>query len=368
MLAANSMKRQIAIIGQGYAGLSFAIALASKLKNIQVAVLSKEPAKDPFMASNAAQGLSTIKGLLEADDELFSLKMMAHRQFLDWIHNVETWSQISIPKILGVGEKFLNHNTFKEEQGRIYKNQFTGAFRVEKISTSNVFYEQRYPGDFWVDPDIYLKALKEAAINLGVQFKETSGVQTVSSTAEKAYFSDSDTNYEADQLMLACGYGLKDILLKTENEKATQELAGLIAASGHTVRLTSESKKRLALVKKLHAFAQYDENIFLGSTTEINGKNLNDFKTLWDQNRIPHCTSEVAAHFNTILSHDFQIQNTQIQKENLQFGVRVRTRKRHPWTGFIDRNHRIYINTAYYKSGLVLCPFIALKESLKFLE
>ncbi|MCX6119517.1 MAG: FAD-dependent oxidoreductase [Proteobacteria bacterium] len=160
----------LGVVGDGFAGLTSALKLA--MQGFRVSVLSRRD--DKLKASCSAQGVSTIKGLLEADQELFSLKMLGHQRFLTWLKTVEELSEIEVPCIKGVYENFLSKDLFSFEQHRAYKARFLGAFAVEEVKKNAIdafeksFYLQLYPEDFWIDPDVYLRALQLACARTGV--------------------------------------------------------------------------------------------------------------------------------------------------------------------------------------------------------
>ena len=116
----------IIIVGAGLAGLTTAVSLAMRGKQAGLIY----DLGDTRAATPACHGISTIKGILESDQDLFGLKLEGHRGFSDWLMGLESYLGVSRPKeawIEGVREGFAGRAEFTKDFGRIYRRDFIGA-------------------------------------------------------------------------------------------------------------------------------------------------------------------------------------------------------------------------------------------------
>lgn len=341
---------KVAVIGRGFAGLTTALVLARSACH-EVHVLG--PKTTPLTASTAAHGASTIKGLLEASQELFQLKMTGHISFLTWLAGVEKDSGLLVPKILGVVEPFWDRSDFRTQQARIYKNRFLGAFCHLDVTGNppvlgifnQSYYLSFYPRDFWIDTDIYLNALQLACTAHGVRFSDDGLVKNITETTNSCFVETVHaTSRPFDFVVVCVGAGTPFI-------RGIREQTGhLLGVSGSTFAgENSGFGSDFCAVKNLNALACYGEILYLGSSTDHKGSLLEDFQP-------QVLSSQMSSTPEDMFSKVWGRAPEESLAWKRRFGVRVRTKSRMPLIEKLDLHSRIILNTGYYKSGLTLTP------------
>lgn len=346
--------KNILVIGRGFAGLTAALELARA--GVSVSLLG--PSEDPWMGSKAAQGASTIKGLLESSQDLFSLKMLAHRSFLSWLKELDQKTRLPTRKIVGVYEPFWKQAQFSQQQSRIFKQRFCGAFALETnarwpVASSTVPWAVNYyPQDFWVDPDQLLVHLQHACQESGVENTSQQRVIALSEYHDGVVATlDDGTAVHAKKAVVAVGAGITQI-------KGLGQAAKMFSgASGHTFRGKCNQSEiaRWCLVKELHALARFEDEWLLGSSTDEKNISLTSQQShsftppTYEQSQIVlaslgvECLPESAAR--KTMCHPVA-----------RWGIRVRKKNRSPYVGpcpgFDGGN--VFLNTAYYKSGVTM--------------
>ena len=352
---------KIAVVGRGFAGLTAAI----KLREARHEIVLIGPESDFDSASTAAHGASTIKGLHEASQKLFALKLLGHREFPLWKKKIELLSKRPIPAIQGVWERFANHQEFLTEQDRIYKRRFLGAFPVSHDGgpltgilslddKMHYWFRNFYPQDFWIQTDEYLLALAESCLALGIPVLTEKRVTRVLEEENQATVFLGDESFVFDAVVVAAGTSVKACLahgISTKN-------ISLFGAPGYTAMKSFKEKKQeeFCVVKELSAVAQHSGKMYLGSTTEVNGiplaEEIDKVGTAFISNNANEMADEFAKLSRRVLGAD-SIGEHSLE---LRWGVRVRSRDRIPMVGPITAKRRVFINTGYYKSGIALTP------------
>lgn len=352
----------IVVVGRGFAGLTAAIALREAGHDVELV----GPRNDPYSASFAAHGASTIKGLHEASQTLFALKIFGHKNFASWLQKIETLSGRQIAKVRGVYERFENKEEYFVEQERIYKSRFTGLFCVDQTITKRTGYDtvdinqwsrNFYPQDFWVDTDEYLKALEAASQALGVKIISEEMISNISETQADAVVELANGEViRKDLIVLAIGSGIQKVLPKE------LEILGkiLFGASGYTAKASSPFSERtgadLCAVKELKAVTLHGGYSYMGSTTEKNAIPLNIPFTGSEDWATKKSDEELKQVFLGIYARVLGDRPSDFNDFEWRWGMRVRTKDRIPLVGPVSKHRRILINAGYYKSGLMLTP------------
>ncbi len=356
-------KTDIAIIGGGFAGLTLGISLLRQ--GYQVRVYS-DP-EDLMAASPAAHGISTIKGILESDQELFGKKLQGHRGFESYLTSLEKIAKVSRPKAVWkteATEKFDDLHHFQKDFGRIYRRDFIGAKQIIlDAAQSDCFATARYPGDWWVDPSYLLSVMTKALQCLGghIVYDRVLGMKY---EANKFQLTGQRSIYEVVTLVVAAGLGTVALM-----ECLGVQLDALYGVSGYTFKADGDMAESL-MVKKTYGLAASGPSIHWGSTSDpacaikpeaVFARNnsiaseMNEAKDLWQ--KILHQNADQRTYPNTNPKTNPKT-NPPATSVNVRWGVRVRNRKRMPMCGHIRMmdypEADLWINTAYYKSGIIL--------------
>lgn len=344
----NGGSFKVAIIGAGLAGLTAAISLSRKgFKNI-VVFYEKN---DRYAASHSAHGMSTIKGILEADVELFSLKLEGHRGFEQWIEGLEKLTGMSRSDrvwLKGVVEKFKSKQDFRKEFGRIYRHDFIGAKNVQPtFSDPDCFASATYPEDFWIDPEYLMKLLLKAAHDLGVSLRADRVTRIIPHEKKATLLLQDESSYSADLVVISAGVGSANLLSKF----GLQQKINLFGVAGMTFEAVTNGRRR-SDVKGTHSFVSSHQRAFWGSTSE-SSQELDDLK----QYNAPGIKE--AEQIGSSLLKFFQPPPLITEKLKYKWGIRVRSKNRAPIVMCIDPGANIWVNSAYYKSGIILCWLLA---------
>jgi len=334
----------VVVIGRGFAGLTLATELA-QLGVCRILIVYDD--KDKTTATDAAHGISTIKGILEADSELFARKIIGHQGFEQWLSSLEKITGKRRPDGVWqkrVEESFESLEKFRKEFGRIYRRDFVGAKNVITIqSDRDAFVKNIYPADFWIDP-IYLNTLLvTAAQKLGVSMITGRVVDIKPAAGASVLTLNNGQNICAKNTAICAGAGTAKLI-----PSDCQALApGLFAVDGFTFKSVSNGPD-FCEVKGTSGFIRTNCNLFWGSTSAAaiplkNGKQKFEQPTSDEGKK-----SAISLLKKISCNIDF------IENIYAKWGVRVRTRDRSPAAMCLNSERGIWLNTGYYKSGIIL--------------
>ncbi len=159
----SRFEKHVGVVGQGVVGLISALRLIDA--GFRVTLVA--PSDDKRQASKACLGVSSLKGLILANDPLFSLKLRGHRALSALIQELEKRSGTLIPhSFSGVSEVFSGASEYQQIKKRIYHQGFQGAFgsflktKMGPQGSPGRSGELFYPFDGWYDPEAFLGALR----------------------------------------------------------------------------------------------------------------------------------------------------------------------------------------------------------------
>lgn len=355
MLEQDHSTSDCLVIGAGLSGLATAFELARA--GFKTTIIYNPD--DLIYATKATHGISTIKGILESDAELFGLKLMGHRGFSGWLSEVE--AVVGSPRHAqawraGVVESFQTIKDFQNEFGRIYRKDFVGAKQVQWLeSGTNDFAKVLYPGDWWIDPEYLIKTLWKSLEMLGVA-KLTGIVKSVASDAGGVKIILNDPReLRANHAIVCAGVGTQSIF-----EESNIDLKeSFFAVAGYTFTGLSDVERNFTMVKATSGVTQVGKKVFWGSTS--------DATLSLQKNTGGECMAlrkgknemELArTHLAKLCPELFKDEITDI---HIRWGVRVRTRSRGPLVNAArtSRKSSIWINSGYYKSGIILSWLMA---------
>lgn len=343
------------VIGAGLAGLTTAVELSRR----GISTVVVRPKKDEACASRSAHGISTIKGILESDSDLFALKLEGHRGFESWLTGVERLAGVSRPGgvwLMGVEEVFSTHEYFKKEFGRIYRRDFIGAKRVKcEFSSEGGFVRAIYPGDWWVDPKYLLEVCEQALNNLSVSVWEGSvSALQESDRGAQVLLEDGEVVYGRN-IFLCTGAGTSRLLKNSKIDQTEK----FFAVPGYTFTGNSKISRKLAAVKQTSGVVQFAHKLYWGSTSEP-AKLMLGSEAHETGRTLTHDGEEKLgfSHLQSLFSGNL---TDSISELDARWGVRVRTRHRSPHVQIISQSagHRVWINAGYYKSGIILSWLMA---------
>jgi glycine/D-amino acid oxidase-like deaminating enzyme len=336
------------IIGRGFAGLTSAVELArAGLENIALIYDELEQRS----ASSVAQGISAVKGILEADAELFELKLAGHRGFEAWLSGIETMIGRARPPgvwISGVAEKFTTLQSFRKDFGRIYRGDFIGAKNVVlSYEGKDNFAQARYPGDFWIDSNYLLSLLTEAALALGVHLIPGK-VKSIEPNSGHSVIEIGSQTLIAEFTIVAAGPRSLE-LIPRETADAFDDFFGV---PGFTFSSETSGEKRCE-VKGTASFVSSHGKAFWGSTSE----------SAAPLSLVLAESKKRSSDINVKLAHELAKKITAdlsaLTNISTCWGIRVRAKGRLPVVRQIHAGGNIWFNTGYYKSGVILAWLFA---------
>lgn len=341
-MTSQPQTHQAAVIGAGFAGLTTAIELA-RLNLHPIVVIYDD--SDASFASKAAQGVSAIKGILEADAELFALKLAGHRGFDSWLSGLELLLDRERPAdawVSGVSENFRTKKSFFSEFGRIYRRDFIGAKNVTLSFGDDVeFVRADYPGDFWVDINYLFSVLTDAALKLGVNFIRGRVVRVEAHPGAANLYLESG-QLRARSTIIAAGPGSFSLLA----ELNTCEFKDFKGVAGLSFSCQTQAPDRCE-VKGTSSVVVRSGKAFWGSTTESAMAPM----VGPDLRRTDSQMEELTAKE---LAIKVQLNPADLHRIKANWGIRIRAKDRVPVIKKIHESSNIWINTAYYKSGVIL--------------
>lgn len=350
--------RDVVIIGRGFAGLSLAIELAQS-GPARVEIIYDEA--DAFEASSAAHGISTIKGIFEADSDLFSKKIEGHRGFNEWLQSLEILVGSKRPPGVwrtGVSESFGTAEDFRKDFGRIYRKDFVGLKNVKiDFAIKDQFATAFYPADFWIDPHYLLDLLIAASKRLGVVITADRVLKIHLAHGHSELVLKSAKTIKTRCAVICAGAGTAALIPKDGPEAPQQ----LFAVAGCTFRAQNDEVESCE-VKGTAGVMSFGKNIYWGSTSEPTQELLADV-TLTKPQNIPEQILSGQKLLSKLGRH--KIHPTSI---NPAWGVRVRTRKREPVVSCANPLANVWISTGFYKSGITLCWLLSKSVSKRLLE
>jgi glycine/D-amino acid oxidase-like deaminating enzyme len=356
MLASSNKAQSCLIIGAGLAGLTAALELARRGADVTLV----SPLDDPVCASNAAHGISTIKGILESDSKLFGLKLEGHRGFDAWLTKLE--EEIGKKRPLdvwrkGVEENFPTTFLFKKEFGRIYRKDFIGAKQVQWLrKEDDCFASVKYPGDWWINPRYLLDTLHEGLTRLRVK-KISANVQSVILGADGVSARMLDGDVSSQAAIICAGAGVPSLLERS----GLETIEKLYGVSGFTFGASTNIDRQKALVKGTSGVTQVGREIFWGSTSDsaflIDGGDSLPGSAKLDASKCRELGKKTLHEIFPVAACDT------LTAFSVKWGVRTRTRHRSPLVERVAKNNAgsIWVNTGYYKSGIILSWLMAEK-------
>jgi len=336
----SSEIRRAIVIGRGLAGLTAVFELVSEGYNVSLVGPPREG------ASRAAQGVSSTKGLLEANSPFFQLKLDGHRNLPHWIDQVEKASGVSIPKHLGgAWELFSGDAPWKKAAARIYRREFRGAFGTQRLPppvltpAAQAFF---YPGELWFDPEICCDALEKSLSLSNVTIFDA----PVLSLGPGRVVLTGGRQIDAPVVVLAAGAGSAALLRRA----GLAGLPQLVEAGGSCLVVGSVKTEQPAVIlgEKCSMFVDAKGTARLGSSTRTDlGQSAQKAGILED--------AEI--FFESVKSGLAGESFAQLLKNctviSQKWGVRVRTSDRFPLVirHLYPSGDNLFISTGYWKNG-----------------
>lgn len=357
-------KIDVAIIGRGIAGLSLARELLQKTTK-SIAVIG--PEKTLVGSGTAvAQGISTIRGLVLANDAVFAAKLAGHRHLLPWLKAVSRESGLEIDfHGGGVGEVSTTLEAFREGMDRAYHRRFQGVFGPVAghfSGSAHRAYGVLHQGDFWFDPEEALKALEAALLKAGARFSTISKIVSsvgLQGSGQVQIITDDGESMTASQVVFAAGANTPTLL------EGPFELrgAGWRRVEGETFISPKVAAAPLPLFlpdrggnhpdQPMSSFVRgafslsrrKNGSLIIGSTTYKKG-------SISKKNPVESMMYEASSMMG--------MPNPDPAAWTPQWGIRLRAGDRAPVCGAISGSlNRLWVFSGFYKNGLQLAPFLA---------
>lgn len=339
--------KKITIVGRGVIGLASAFELARRGHKVDVV----GPEETSGVASYAAVGISTIKGLRVARDDFFREKIAGHRSFLGLINQISRVSKLKIPAVLGVKECFADVNQYQKLRERIYHGEFTGCFKSEvhnlgQIRTSKAlaahlrqssllgaFY---YPEDLWFHPRFFLESLDLAVRKLGGTII-TEKVEKIALHPNGQFRLEGLKNqFSCDELVVACGASTPGLIKNLSSVKFP-----FVTVSGQTLVAPNFPRAQATFSVGRKGLSMYGSEIRYGSID-------------YAKNHIPNEQNLMTGKANLLneLRENFTLDFSSNEVISL-WGVRLAIKDRRPVIGQLPCNGRgkLWISCGYHKSG-----------------
>jgi glycine/D-amino acid oxidase-like deaminating enzyme len=350
--------QDIVIIGRGFAGLSLAVELA-KSGTARIEIIYDD--KDTLEASRAAHGISTIKGIFEADSQLFSKKIEGHSGFNSWLQQLEDLIGSKRPPDvwrLGVYESFSTPDDFRKDFGRIYRKDFLGAKNVSvDFSVKGPFAKAFYPADFWIDPQYLLDVLMAASKQLGVTITPDRVLKIRSADGYSELDLSSGRRKRARCSLICAGAGTAALI----PEGGPNTMLPMFAVAGSSFKAACDLPESCE-VKGTAGVISVGGRVHWGSTSE-------PARALGTESHLVERPTKNDRMFAAQkLLTKFGCQTLVETTIETNWGVRVRTRGRDPFVECIESRANIWVISGFYKSGITLCWLLSKAVANKILE
>lgn len=343
---------RVIVIGRGFVGLS----VAYELTQLGFAVTVVGPRMVPGTATQAAVGLSSVKGQLLGDKPLFAAKLKGHEKLASWLSQLEKDAGVTLPRdVRGVVEPYYDVTGFDGIRERVFHRAFTGCHRVSLLGRTALV--ERFPSpllaraqggfhyfaDLWFDPREALRILEKVLRDRGAVFdeREVEAILPHSDRGVVLRFARDDMGSKDDivpisQVVLAAGVFSRKILESSGIKSMTLE-----AVPGDTLELDTTMPDILLRQGKMNVVVS-QSRLWAGSTSYREGEARPDPARILDP-------------FNAFLSTDRAA-------PRVLSGVRARFRDRCPAIGpqvLPSGDRSIWVALGFYKSGLQLGPLFA---------
>jgi FAD dependent oxidoreductase len=217
------------VVGEGVIGLSTALALARRKRN--VLVVSNHRTKGKFQcASFAAAANLALKGQVFARDPHFGLKIRARTLYQEWL------SGLSLPVSYHVGlgtDVFACEVECHKQYSRVCQDEVEKTNRhlpidtIQKASPNTIIYQN----EAWVHGEELLISLKQTCLDSGVQFEDAN----IMDWKDLERFVEFGLSFE---LFICGGAGslalLRDLALEPIDSKVSKQLGSPRYSVGST--------------------------------------------------------------------------------------------------------------------------------------
>ncbi|MFK7823810.1 MAG: NAD(P)/FAD-dependent oxidoreductase [Oligoflexales bacterium] len=349
------MIKKITIIGRGVIGLASAFELIQRGVKVQVI----GPSKTTGVASYAAVGISSIKGLRVARDDFFREKIAGHEGFPGFLRRVSKCSGIEVPIVSGVSEYFKDLNHYQKINERTYHGEFKGLLKTQIqnsyelnryriLSThhgmSHLFGAFYYADDLWFHPTTLLEALELAILKLGGKIEEEQVMRIIPYKDKSFKIEGCDRVFFCDDLVLACGEYTPRLL-----DNLSKDYFPFLRVSGQTLVATNPTSAK--------------ETFRIGrKALSINGPLLRYGSIDFEKNLIPTEKDLVRGKSKLIneLSEDFSIKVCS-QSSKFLWGTRLALKDRRPIIGKVPflNGRGLWMSCGYHKNGFNLAELAA---------
>ena len=339
------VKKKVAVIGSGIAGLRIAWELTKAGHAVQIWAGTQNA------ASFAGTGVATMKGLCNPETTLFRYKHQGHEDLRLFLHDIDP----ELIVVNGVSEYFFNSQEYSYLSKRIYRNQFRGLFRVDvrhnqlttRVKKDDVpaLGEFYFSNDYAYDVQRLLMALRSKLIQSGVQIFDAN-VSQLKGPERTSIICEGD-EHSVDAVVLAAGAFTNELL----NNSLLPNLP-LQYVRGETLIGSSDTALNFAVTMAKENMAAYDGKVILGSTS--------------------YRTELVEAEPTVSQAHQLNMTRLNVVKEHCKLtsshrGIRTRAKDLRPIAGSLqnlsDSLKNVYVVTALYKSGYTLIHEIARQMS-----
>jgi glycine/D-amino acid oxidase-like deaminating enzyme len=351
----------VVVVGAGLAGLTTTIELLKRRLDV---VMIFDPNDDHY-ATRACHGISTIKGIFESDSDGFRWKINGHSGFSDWLKDIETslgQERTASDWQKGIFERFTDIEGFQKDFGRIYRKDFVGAkciiYDFQKYAS---MLEAFYPQDWWINPtyliDTFFKYLKMHSVQI---LEERLDMISRTSLDFKLKLS-SGAILNCKNVVLCSGADTP-VFLKQLNLNKNKWLG----VPGYSFNGTTHSIGTAKFVKGMNGLICGNDRIYVGSSSssakEI--QSIDDIKKMLIERQKDSPSAIALEIISKMLS---KTESQLITSINSCWGIRVRLPDRLPLVKhvvFPDSPGNLWINSGYYKSGIILSWLFATKLAI----
>jgi glycine/D-amino acid oxidase-like deaminating enzyme len=338
--------KKVIVVGQGVVGATSAWRLAQA--GYRVTILSTAQKK---CASFAAHGVLCAQGHILPRSSLFAAKLKGVEEFQGLLEELENSSKQKVRSWWqGMREVFFS----QAEQDKVlllrYQRSFLGAFKLElqgqcrtgliKPHDSSLF----YPQAGWFCASDFMASLYQTHHNLGVESKEAQVLSFKEQGQKVVLEIKGQAPLTADYLVLATGADSQELLSASGFADA-----GLRYYYGETLIAKSNSKRYGSWAYKSLRLAQYEDDLFIGSSTQKLKSPMSKPRESLGQELQSKAFSLLKERPLGIIKHS---------------GVRVANAKREPI--FLPLRKNILFLSGFHKSGFLLADFYAKKVCLFF--